>query len=186
LITHGAQGAEEYYYPRMPVHDDPKLARFTPHPFLDRQTRRREDIWLQWLHDDEWAFPRFAKAAGAVIRAGGKVGVGAHGQRQGLGYHWEMWSLATGMSNHDVLRAATVLGARIIGLEQDLGTIEPGKMADLVVLDADPLEDIHNSAAIRYVVKNGVIYAADTLSELLPESRQRDWLQGWQDDLPSR
>lgn len=186
LITHGAQGAEEYYYPRMPVHDDPKLTRFTPHPFLDRQTRRREDIWLQWLHDDEWGFPRFAKAAGDIVRAGGKVGVGAHGQRQGLGYHWELWSLARGMSNHDVLRAATVGGASIIGLEQDLGTIEPGKMADLVVLDADPLEDIRNSTAIRYVIKNGVVYAADTLSELLPESRQRDWPQGWQDELPSR
>jgi Tol biopolymer transport system component len=185
LIEHGAQGAEEYYYPRMPVHDDPKLARFTPHPFLDRQTRRREDVWLQWLHDEEWPFPRFAKSAGEVIRAGGKVGVGAHGQRQGIGFHWEMWNLATGMSNHDVLRAATVLGARIIGLEQDLGTIEPGKMADLVVLDADPLADIRNSAAIRYVVKNGVVYSGDTLSEVLPEPRARDWLQGWQEDPPS-
>jgi imidazolonepropionase-like amidohydrolase len=113
------------------------------------------------------------------------VGVGAHGQRQGLGYHWELWSLASGMSNHDALRAATVLGARIIGLEQDLGTIEPGKMADLVVLDADPLEDIRNSAAIRYVVKNGVVYSGDTLSELLPEPQVRDWLRGWQEDSPS-
>ncbi len=185
LITHGAVGGEEYYYPRMPVHDDPKLARLTPHPFLDRQARRRELIWAQWLHDEEFKFPRFAQSAGAVIRAGGMVGVGAHGQRQGLGFHWELWNLASGMDNHDALRAATVLGARIIGLEQDLGTIEPGKMADLVVLDADPLEDIHNSTAIRYVVKNGVVYSGDTLSELLPEPLVRDWLRGWQEDLPS-
>lgn len=185
LITHGAIGAEEYYYPRMPVHDDPKLAGLTPHPFLDRQARRRELIWAQWLHDDEFKFPRFAQSAGAVIRAGGNVGVGGHGQRQGLGFHWELWSLASGMSNHDALRAATVLGARIIGLEQDLGTIEPGKMADLVILDADPLEDIRNSTAIRYVVKNGVVYSGETLSELLPEPRERDWLRGWQEDSPS-
>ncbi|MCZ6696946.1 MAG: hypothetical protein O7A63_10465, partial [Acidobacteria bacterium] len=75
LVTHGAQGAEEFYYPEGPVHDDPKLSLFTPHPFLDRQTRRREVIWLQWMHDDEWLFPRLARSAGDVIAAGGKVGV---------------------------------------------------------------------------------------------------------------
>jgi len=182
LITHGAVGSEEYFYSRMTVHDDPKLARLTPAPFLDRQARRREFIWAQWMHDEEFKFPRFARSAGAVIRAGGLVGVGAHGQRQGLGYHWELWSLASGMSNHDALRAATILGARIIGLEQDLGTIEPGKMADLVILNANPLEDIRNSAAISYVVKNGVVYSGETLSEVLPEARERDWLRGWQED----
>jgi hypothetical protein len=182
LITHGAQGAEEFYYPKGPVHDDPKLSRWTPHPFLDRQTRRREGIWLQWMHDDEWLFPRLAKSAGAVIEAGGKVGVGAHGQRQGIGFHWEMWSLASGMSNHDALRAGTSLGAEIIGLERDLGTIEGGKLADLVVLDADPLEDIRNTTSIRYVVKNGVIYEGETLTEIWPERKTRSWLKGWHTD----
>ncbi len=182
LVTHGAQGAEEYYYPRGPVHDDPKLSRFTPHPFLDRETRRREGIWLQWMHDDEWLFPRLARSAGEVITAGGKVGVGAHGQRQGIGFHWELWSLARGMSNHDALRAATVLGAEIIGLARDLGTIESGKLADLVVLDQDPLENIRNSSSIRYVVKNGVVYEGDTLAEIWPHPRKRSWLVGWHDD----
>jgi imidazolonepropionase-like amidohydrolase len=83
-----------------------------------------------------------------------------------------------------VLRCATLLGARIIGLDKDLGSIEAGKLADLVVLDADPLADIRNTNTIRYVMKNGVLLADDTVSELLPEPRTRDWLRGWQEGAP--
>ncbi len=182
LITHGAKGAEEFYYAERPVHDDPKLRRFTPHPFLDRETRRREETWEHWMVTEEYLFPRLAKSAGDVIAAGGKVGVGAHGQRQGLGFHWEMWSLAAGMSNHEVLRAATLLGAEISGLDRDLGTIGIGKLADLVVLDEDPLENIRNTNSICYVIKNGVVYTGDTLTEIWPQHRERSWLEGWYTD----
>jgi hypothetical protein len=182
LITHGAQGAEDFYYAEGPVQDDPKLRLFTPHPFLDRETRRREEPWQRWMVKEEYVFPRLAKSAGDVIAAGGKVGVGAHGQRQGIGFHWEMWSLATGMSNHEVLRAATLLGAEISGLDRDLGTIDIGKLADLVVLDKDPLEDIRNTNSICYVIKNGVVYEGDTLTEIWPKHRERSWLEGWYTD----
>jgi len=182
LITHGAQGAEEFYYAEGPVNSDPKLRLFTPHPFLDRETRRREEPWQRWMVEDEYIFPRLAKSAGDVIAAGGKVGVGAHGQRQGIGFHWEMWSLATGMRNHDVLRAATLFGAEISGLDRNLGTIDVGKLADLVVLDADPLENIRNTNSIRYVIKNGVVYEGDTLTEIWPHYRARSWLEGWYTD----
>jgi Tol biopolymer transport system component/imidazolonepropionase-like amidohydrolase len=184
LITHGAQGAEDFYYAQGPVHDDPKLRLFTPHPFLDHETRRREETWEHWMINEEFVFPRLAKSAGDVIRAGGKVGVGAHGQRQGLGFHWEMWSLATGMSNHEVLRAATLGGAEISGLDRDLGTIDIGKLADLVVLDEDPLENIRNTNSIHYVIKNGVVYKGDTLTEIWPQHRERSWLEGWYTDPP--
>jgi Tol biopolymer transport system component len=182
LITHGAKGAEEFYYAQGPVHDDPKLRLFTPHPFLDREARRREETWQHWMVKEEYVFPRLAKSAGDVLRAGGKVGVGAHGERQGIGFHWEMWSLATGMSNHEVLRAATLLGAKISGLDRDLGTIDIGKLADLVVLDKDPLENIRNTNSIRYVIKNGVVYKGDTLTEIWPQYRERAWLEGWYTD----
>lgn len=182
LITHGAQGAEEFYYAEGPVDNDPKLRLFTPHPFLDRETRRREEPWQRWMVEDEYIFPRLAKSAGDVIAAGGKVGVGAHGQRQGIGFHWEMWSLATGMRNHDVLRAATLFGAEISGLDRHLGTIDVGKLADLVVLDADPLENIRNTNSIRYVIKNGVVYEGDKLTEIWPYYRERSWLEGWYTD----
>jgi Tol biopolymer transport system component len=182
LISHGALGAEEFYYSEGPVHDAPKLRLFTPHPFLDRETRRREETWEHWIMKEEYAFPRLAKSAGEVIRRGGKVGVGAHGQRQGIGFHWEMWNLATGMSNHEVLRAATLLGAEISGLDHDLGTIDIGKLADLVVLDKDPLESIRNTNSIRYVIKNGVVYTGDTLTEVWPQHKERNWLEGWSTD----
>jgi Tol biopolymer transport system component len=182
LVTHGDQGAEDYYYAQGPVHDDPKLRLFTPHPFLDHETRRREETWEHWMLDEEYAFPRLAKSAGDVIRAGGKVGVGAHGQRQGIGFHWEMWSLATGMSNREVLRAATLGGAEISGLDHDLGMIDIGKLADLVVLDEDPLENIRNTNSIRYVIKNGVVYTGDKLTEIWPQHKERSWLEGWSTD----
>jgi len=179
LISHGAQGAEGFYYSEGPVHDDPKLRLFTPHPFLDHETRRRDALWEHWMVNEEYFFPRFAKSAGDVFKAGGKVGVGAHGQRQGKGFHWEMWNLAAGMSNHEVLRAATLRGAKIHGLDRYLGMIDIGKLADLVVLDEDPLVNIRNTTSIRYIIKNGVVYTGDTLTEIWPHYRARSWLEGW-------
>ena len=92
--------------------------------------------------------PLIAASAAKVARAGGHVCIGSHGEMQGIGYHWEMWALASGgWQPLEVLRAATLHGAEAIGYAQDLGSIETGKLADLVVLSADPLEDIHNTSS---------------------------------------
>ena len=98
--------------------------------------------------------------------------MGSHGQLQGLGYHWEMRMLASGgMSNHDVLRAATIWGANGIGLERQLGSLEPGKLADLVVLGRNPLEDIGNTTSVTQVMVNGRLFEAETLDETWPRRR---------------
>src|SRR5690606_10126657 len=116
--------------------------------------------------------------------AGGRAGVGSHGQLQGLGYHWELWAMQSGgLAEHDALRVATIMGAQAIGLDRDVGSIEPGKLADLVVLDGDPLQDIRNTDTALYVVRNGRVYEAATLREIHP--RERDLPpQWWWDEEP--
>jgi imidazolonepropionase-like amidohydrolase len=110
-----------------------------------------------------------------VVKAGGRAGVGSHGQLQGLGYHWELWSMHSGgLSNHDALRVATLFGAEAIGLQQDVGSLETGKMADLVVLDRDPLEDIRNTNSVRYVMKNGLMYDGNSLDQVWPVARKME------------
>jgi imidazolonepropionase-like amidohydrolase/Tol biopolymer transport system component len=176
LVSYGGPWAENYYYSRQNPHDDPKLSHFTAHQELDQKSRRRPG----WFRDDEHVFPLHAAGADKIVRAGGRIGIGSHGQLQGLGYHWELWSVQSGgMSTMDALRTATILGAEGLGLEKDVGSIESGKLADLIVLDANPLADIRNTNTIRYVMKNGRLYEGDTLDEVWPRKlplRRIDWV----------
>ena len=189
LVNYGGPWAENYYYTRENPHDNEKLRHFTPHSELDQRTRRRGQGAGAgpggWFMEEEHVFKEQAETLEAIVGAGGRAGVGSHGQLQGLGYHWELWSMATGgLSNHEVLRLATLTGADAIGLSQDLGSIAPGKLADLIVLEENPLEDLRHTSAIRYVMKNGRLYDGSTLDEVYPRSRplQTMW---WQTGGPS-
>jgi Tol biopolymer transport system component len=178
IVAYGGPFAEDYYYENTEVHDDPKVRHFIPHNIVDDRARRRS----LWTRKDELAFPRLAAEDNKLIRANGKICIGSHGQFQGLGYHWEMWSLAAGgVSNMEVLKSATIHGAEAIGLVQDLGSIEPGKLADLVVLEKNPLDDIHNTSTIHYVMKNGEMFEGDTLNEVYPAEKPLAPLWWWKE-----
>lgn len=124
---------------------------------------------------------RLVSAPARIIAKGGKVSIGSHGNLPGLGFHYEMWlHAAGGMSNHDILRSATIVGAAAIGHAGDLGSLQAGKLADLLLLDANPLSNIHNTLGIRYVMKNGRLYRPDDLSELWPRRRALDRAYLWQ------
>lgn len=179
VVQYNGISATSYFFTRMEVHDDAKLQRFYPHNRLDELTRRKGG----WARDDEFNFDEAAAEAAKLQRAGGLVGVGGHGELQGLGYHWEMQAFAMGgMRPVEVLRAATIDGARIIGVDQDLGSLEVGKLADLVVLDENPLEDIANATAIRYVMKGGALYDGDTLDQLWPVERPLPRFWWWPEE----
>ena len=179
LVAYGGPAASNYFLETEDVHDNPKVRRFTPHDELDDMARRRGF----WSLLDEHVFPDLAEFAADLVEAGGRVGVGSHSRLPGLDTHWELWALQSGgLSEHDALRAATIDGADAMGLDRDLGSIEPGKLADLVVLEANPLEDIRNTSRALLVVKNGRIYDADTLAEIFPREREGPSFWWWDDD----
>ncbi len=135
--------------------------------------------------DEEHVFMKHAEFMDDLVREGGLAGIGSHGQLQGLGFHWELWSVASGgMKNHDALKVATIHGATAIGLEKDLGSLEAGKLADILILGEDPLEDLRNTNTLTHVIKNGTVYDAETLDEVWPVEKKASPFS-WQSEKPT-
>jgi hypothetical protein len=184
LVSYGGPWAENYYYTTEDVYADKKLQFYTPYEELAAKSRRRVGSLGGWFIKDDHVFSKHAQGIKSLVDQGGLAGVGSHGQLQGLGYHWELWSVASGgMSNLQALQVATIHGATAIGLDKELGSLEAGKLADVLVLDANPLENIRNTNSIRYVIKDGRLYDGSSLDEIYPTPRKLN-TDAWRKDAP--
>lgn len=162
IVAYGGQWGENYWYDRTNVWENEKLMTYTPRAIIDERARRRTTSeYGDYNHID------IAKAAKQIADAGTKINLGAHGQIQGLGAHWELWMMVQGgMTPMQAIKAATLNGASYLGMNKEIGSLEVGKLADLVVMDANPLADIRNSEKIKYVMINGRLYDSATLNEV--------------------
>ncbi|MBN7798072.1 amidohydrolase family protein [Parahaliea mediterranea] len=161
VVTFGGLTSEDYYYQDTEVWKHPILANFVPPSVLQPRSVRRPMAPEADYRDDD-----AAAAAKVLLNQGIMVNTGGHGQREGLATHWEMWSFARGgFSPMEALSAATINPATYLGMDRDLGSLEAGKLADLVILDANPLEDIRHTDHISHVLLNGRMYRATDLAE---------------------
>ena len=157
---------EEYFFQMSDVWKSAKEQRWIPWRQLLPHLRRR---WMRPVTD--YHFGVQAQALADIIANGGYGAIGSHGQAHGIGSHWETWMIASATGPMGALEVASLHGAHFLGADKDLGSLEVGKLADLMVLNANPLDDIHNTANIAMVMKAGTLYDADTLDEIWPEKK---------------
>jgi hypothetical protein len=166
-VCYGREEGREYFNYKYWHQPDPKRIRFTS----IEQLKKTEKCYPTDTIDPGFLYPSTLDAQ--IRKYGGRVTLGSHGEDQGIGAHSELWALQMGgLTNMEALQAATIMGAEGLGVQKDLGSIEVGKIADLIVLNKNPLDDIHNSREIRYVMKDGVLYDGDTLDEIWPIAKK--------------
>ncbi|MDQ5856709.1 MAG: amidohydrolase family protein, partial [Acidobacteriota bacterium] len=177
VVGYGGLWGENYWYQQSKVWEHERLKRFVPAFVLDPRARRRP-----MAADDDFNHINNARVVKQLHDAGVSIQVGAHGQREGLGAHWELWMFVQGgMTPHEALKASTWNGAKYLGLDADVGSLETGKLADLIVVDGNPLADIRQSEKVLYTVINGRLYDAATMNEMgnHPAQRPKYW---WERD----
>jgi Tol biopolymer transport system component/imidazolonepropionase-like amidohydrolase len=164
-VAYGGLSGESYWYDRTDVWKDERLMRHVPRFVIEPASMRRSKA-----PDEHYNHVHVAQGAHELRERGVSVQMGAHGQREGLAAHWEMWMMAQGgFTPWQAIRAATVDGARYIGLDGDLGSLEKGKLADLVVIDGDPLKEIRDSEKVAYTMLNGRLYESATMAQVAPD-----------------
>ncbi len=176
VVTYGGLAGDPYWRAHMDVLHDPILSKHEPPALLAARNAR-----YSAAPEEDYADAGSAREAKKLVDKGIQVSIGAHGQQAGLGPHWELWSFVRGgWTSIEALRAGTIMPATSLGYAKDVGSLEPGKLADLIVLDADPIGDIRNSAKIHYVMLGGRLYDPVTLNEVMTGRRIRlpYWWEG--------
>lgn len=164
IVNYGAVNGEYYWYQHTNVWEKERLLRYTPRSVIDTRSRYRTMIPEEEYEKGYFVTSQQLKK---LTDVGVKVNMGAHGQLNGLGAHWETWMMQQGgMSNHQALKTATINPAQSLGLDDHIGSLEVGKLADLLVLDKNPLENVRNTEFIRYTMVNGRLYDAESMNEV--------------------
>lgn len=169
VVSYGGPAGDPYWRQATDIYEQPLLKAHTPPNDLAADGARRVKAPEgDYVDDDN------AREAHKVAKRGVLVSIGAHGQQAGIGPHWELWSFVRGgMTPLEALAAGTITSAKSLGMAKDIGSLEPGKLADLVVLDADPTVAIRNSEKVRQVMLGGRLYDAATLNEVTTGTRKR-------------
>ena len=169
VVSYGGLAGDPYWRAHTDVFAHPLLKAHTPPAkLLADNARRTIAPESNYVDDDN------AREAHKLAKRGVQVSIGAHGQQAGIGSHWELWSFVRGgMTPVEALRAGTIVAATSLGMAADIGSLEPGKLADLVILDADPTADIRNSDKIARVMLGGRLYDAATLDEVATGTAKR-------------
>ena len=161
VVGYGGIWGENYWYDTTEVWKHELLTKYVPSFILEPRSRRRPKAPME-----EYNHIRNAEICKQLTDAGVRVNMGAHGQREGLGGHWELWMMGQGgMTPMECLRAGTSNGARYLGLDGDIGSLEVGKLADMVVLGKNPLDNIRNTDSVAQVMLNGRLYDAATMNQ---------------------
>ncbi|HOP20852.1 MAG TPA: amidohydrolase family protein, partial [Amphiplicatus sp.] len=169
VVTYGGLAGDPYWRYATDVWTHPILSEHVPPHILQPKSVRRTKA-----PEEDFVDQYSAEEARKLADRGVMVSIGAHGQEEGLGSHWELWSFVRGgWSPLQALQAATVTPAKHLGFDADIGSLEAGKLADLVILDANPLDDIRNSDKIDRVMLGGRLYDAKTMNEVVTGSHIR-------------
>jgi imidazolonepropionase-like amidohydrolase len=169
VVTYGGLAGDPYWRAHTEVWKHPLLSKHAPPALLAARNVRRD-----LAPEEDYVDAASAREAKKLADRGVQVSIGAHGQQAGLGPHWEMWSFVRGgWSPIEALRAATIMPATSLGYAKDVGSLEVGKLADLLVLDADPTVDIRNSDKLNRVMLGGRMYDPATMNEVVTGKRVR-------------
>ena len=164
IVCYGAMAGEDYWYQHTNVWEKERLLRFTPRAVIDPRSRHRTMVPEE---EYENGHILVSKSLKKLNDAGVTINMGAHGQIQVIGAHWEIWMLAQGgMTPLEALKCATINPAQSLGFDNWIGSLQPGKLADLLIMDKNPLDDIRNTESLHYTMVNGRLYDCETMDEV--------------------